>query len=329
MRIDRMISIIILLLNRETVTAQELSRRFEVSVRTIYRDIDAINLAGVPVISFQGNRGGFGIMENYKLNHQLLTLKDMCSILTTLKGINSTLEDKELGRAIEKIRSLVPVDKTETLNNHMEHLIVDILPLGYRKKQRENIASIYKAIEERRLLSFQYRNNRAEQMIRTVEPMTLIFKGYAWYLFAWCTVRGDYRFFRVSRMEDINILNSFFERKNKSYDEIFKDDSPDEQETKIILRFSSIMKNKVDEYFEDNQITYIENGEIEVSMTVPEDEWIYSLILSYGEHVQVIEPPHIRAIIQNKAKKILSYYKPDTQVSQQDDTVSVYYNKED
>ncbi|MBN2441966.1 MAG: YafY family transcriptional regulator [Spirochaetales bacterium] len=329
MRIDRMISIIILLLNRETVTAHELSRRFEVSVRTIYRDIDAINLAGVPVISFQGNRGGFGIMENYKLNHQLLTLKDMCSLLTTLKGINSTLEDRELGRAIEKIRSLVPVDKTETLNNHMEHLVVDILPLGYRKKQKENIASIHKAIEETRLLSFQYRNNRGEQITRTIEPMTLIFKGYAWYLFAWCQVRKDYRFFRVSRMEDINILTGCFERKNKSYDDVFSDDTPDEEEITIKLRFSPIMKNKVDEYFEDNQITFLDNGEIEVTMSVPEDEWIYSLILSYGEHVQVIEPPHIRTIIQKKAEKILSHYKPDILMSQQDDTVSVYYNKED
>ena len=322
MRIDRMISIIVLLLNRETITARELAERFEVSVRTIYRDIDAINLAGIPVISFQGHQGGFGIMENYKLNHQLFTLKDMCSILTALKGVNTTLEDRELGLAIEKIKSLVPVEKTEKLKRYMEHIIVDLLPLGYRKKQRQNIGSIYRAIDSSRLLSFCYRNNRGQETERTVEPMTLVFKGYAWYLFAWCCMRDDYRFFRVSRMNNIRVLDAAYKRKTGTYQEIFANETENDLAIEYILRFSPEMRNKVDEYFEDAQTTVLDTGEIMVRIFFPEDEWVYSLILSYVEHVEVIKPPHIRKIIEKKAEKIFSKYKPDIQVSQQDDTVT-------
>src|SRR4030042_1157213 len=116
MRIDRMLAIVIMLLNKDRVSARELSNKFEVSIRTVYRDIDAINLAGIPIVSFSGNNGGFGILDNYKIDRQLLSLDDMISILTTLKGINNTLEDKYLSNAIDKITSLVPKDKSAELS---------------------------------------------------------------------------------------------------------------------------------------------------------------------------------------------------------------------
>ncbi len=119
MKIDRMMTIIVMLLNRKRVTAKELADKFEVSVRTIYRDIDAIDMAGVPIISYSGNNGGFGIMENYKLDHQLLTPNNLCSLLTALQGINYTFEDIELESSIEKLRTLIPKDETHHLDlNH-------------------------------------------------------------------------------------------------------------------------------------------------------------------------------------------------------------------
>ncbi len=103
MRIDRMLAITVMLLNRDRISARELAERFEVSVRTVYRDIDAINMAGIPVISYPGNEGGFGIMENFRLDRQLLTLNDMLTILAALKGIDTGLIHKEVGSAIENL----------------------------------------------------------------------------------------------------------------------------------------------------------------------------------------------------------------------------------
>lgn len=111
MKIERLLSIILMLINRPQLTARELSEKFEVSIRTIYRDIETIIAAGIPVVSWQGKKGGFCLMENYRVDRQLLTLSDITSILTALKGINTTLEDDNIADTIEKIESLVPHDK--------------------------------------------------------------------------------------------------------------------------------------------------------------------------------------------------------------------------
>jgi predicted DNA-binding transcriptional regulator YafY len=115
-----MLTIIVMLLNRNRISATELAEKFEISVRTVYRDIDAINMAGIPIISYPGNNGGFGIVDNYKLSHQLLTLNNLCSILSALKNMNSTIENSELDASIEKLRNLIPEDKT----NHFDQILL-------------------------------------------------------------------------------------------------------------------------------------------------------------------------------------------------------------
>ncbi|MCK5003754.1 MAG: HTH domain-containing protein, partial [Candidatus Aminicenantes bacterium] len=119
MRIDRLLSITILMLNKDRVTARELSDKFEVSIRTIYRDLDALLLAGIPVMSYQGNEGGYGLIDNYKIDRQILSINEMLSILTSLQSVNTSLEDKQYDSAIEKIKSLVPEDRKKDINNHM------------------------------------------------------------------------------------------------------------------------------------------------------------------------------------------------------------------
>ena len=115
MKIERMLTIIVMLLNRNRVTANELAEKFEVSIRTIYRDIETINLAGIPIISHAGNNGGFSIYEDYKLNNQVLPLNNLSSLLSVLKDINSTLDDSELDSSIEKLQNIVPEKKQRIL----------------------------------------------------------------------------------------------------------------------------------------------------------------------------------------------------------------------
>ncbi len=315
MKIDRMLSITILLLNRDRISAKELADRFEVSVRTIYRDIEAINMAGIPVISYPGNNGGFGIMNNYRLDRQLLTLGDMVAILSALKGIRTTLDYRDLDNAIEKITSLMP-DQERRYQVLPEQLVIDIQPWGYRKKQRSIMKEIHFAVTHTRIAEFLYKNSRGQKIRRKVEPMTLMYRGFAWYLFAYCLVREDYRLFRLSRISDLLVMDETFAKREKSCRDILLDETEPDNTVTVALRFSPEMQYHVEDYFLEDQIQRCDDGSLIVRAAFHEDEWVYSMILSYGDRAEVLEPHHIRKIISEKAKKISALYKPDIQVSQ-------------
>jgi predicted DNA-binding transcriptional regulator YafY len=316
MRIDRMLGIIVLLLNRDKISAKKLSERFEVSVRTIYRDIEAINMAGIPIVSHAGSNGGFGIMENYRLDRQILSIDDMTSIITALKGVGNSLGDNDLDNIAEKILSLVPKEKVGNVNKHFEEVVIDIAAWGFREKSKEYLKILQNAISENHMVKFLYRNMRGEILQRTVEPMTVIFKGYAWYLFAFCKERNDYRLFRLSRMDNLEVVNQKFQRKDISYKEYFSNPENLINTVDLVLKFSPEVKIRVEEYFEESVVKYTSDGGMIVSVSFPEDEWVYSTILSFGEHVEIISPPYIRGIVRAKAEKICSIYKADTLLSQ-------------
>lgn len=308
MRIDRMLAMVVLLLNRERITARELAAKFEVSIRTVYRDIEAVNQAGVPVVAFPGNDGGFGIMDNYKIDRQLFTFKDMMAILSALKGVNCTLADRELDTAIEKISSLVPKEKANELELRYEQLVIDISPWGYREVEKEKLKTIYQAIAKSGLLRFEYRNLKGEESLRVIEPMTLLLKGYVWYLWGYCRLRADFRFFKLSRIDALTILKEGFVRRETSYREVTSPGNQNNSPVHLILRFAPEAQTKVEEYFDPNNITYQDDGYLIIKVDWPEDEWIYGTILSYGEYVEVLEPLAVREKIRARAAKLCELY---------------------
>lgn len=311
-----MLGIVVLLLNRDKISARLLSERFEVSVRTIYRDIEAINMAGIPIVTYPGNRGGFGIMNNYRLDRQVLSIDDMTSIITSLKSVSNTTGDNDLETVAEKILSLVPIDKTEKIKRRFEEFSIDIMPWGFVQKSKEYIKILQQAISERNLVQFTYRNMRGEFLERVVEPMTVVFKGYAWYLFAFCRIRNDYRIFRLSRMDELKIMEEIFERRVKTYRDIASETIDESKFVNLVLKFRPEVRIKVEEYYSECNVTYLDDGSMIVRASFPEDEWVYGAILSFGSFVEVLEPPHIRDIIKEQAKKMFDIYKHDSMVSQ-------------
>ena len=316
MRIDRMLAITVILLNKDRISARELADRFEVSVRTIYRDVDAISMAGIPITSYAGKLGGFKIIDSFKLDRQLLTMKDMLSILTALKGINATLEDSELDNAIDKITCLIPDDKTSLLEDYMQHISIEIHPWGYRKSQQKYLKKIHNSISGNQIIEFQYENSKCEVRKRKVEPMTLIFKGYAWYLFSFCLYRNDFRLFRLSRMKNLNVLEERFARKEKTHKEYFKELYQSTKFVNIVLKFSGKIKLKVVEYFGEESVKIEEDGNLIVKLRYPEDDYIYSVVLGFEEYAEILEPVYMRDKLKEKVEKILSNYKHDIMVSQ-------------
>lgn len=308
MKIDRMMTIIVILLNRKRITAKELAERFEVSIRTIYRDIDTIDRAGIPIISYSGNQGGFGIMENYKLNHQLLTPNNLCSLLATLKGINSTFEDMELSASIEKLQHLIPENQIDHLKLNMEQIIISMPPWANNNSQKKLVKEIRQAIHISKLITITYQNYKNEITVREIEPMSIVFKGYSWHLYAYCRLRKNFRIFKLSRILQLNTENLSFERRKQSYFDLEEQTKQQENIIHVTLKFSAEVKTRVEDIFPRANIQTLNNGEMIVTTQFPDKEWYFSLILSFGNHVEVLEPEDIRQATASKVKSMFEKY---------------------
>lgn len=267
-------------------------------------------------MAYAGNHGGFGIMENYRIDRQVLTLQDMTSILTALKGVSPTFENNDLENVTEKILSLVPDNKMDQLKQRFEELCIDILPWGLKQKPKEYLREIQSAVSQKKLISFDYMNMKGEFANRTVEPMTLVYKGYAWYLFAFCTEKKDFRIFKLIRMKNFVVKEEEFTRRNQSFHDYMKKSIDESKFINLVLRYSPKLKAQVEEYFDDAKIEYNSDGSMIVRIALPDDNWLHSTILSSGEYVEVLEPASLRKIIKEKAEKILRLYKHDIQLSQ-------------
>jgi predicted DNA-binding transcriptional regulator YafY len=310
MRLDRLLAITVMLINRKRMTAKELADHFEVSVRTIHRDIEAINLSGIPIASFQGTNGGFAIMENYKLDRQLLGTDDVLSIITALKGISTTMDDIKIQKTMEKIKGLIPQSEAGKLNGRNDQVIIDFSPWGSSARQKQKINIIRDAIEETRLISFAYTNARGENTRRCIEPMWIAFKGFAWYVYGYCRAKGDFRVFKLTRIKDLCMENERYTKKEIFFEEYYsgKNWGAGSPAANLLLRFKPAARSRVEDFYEEESIQVQEDGYLLVRVNYPEDEWVYGHILSFGDDVEVLEPAHIRVIIRERAGRICEMY---------------------
>jgi len=276
MKIDRLLSIIIILLNKGKISAKELSDRFEVSVRTIYRDIDTINMSGIPVVSQQGNTGGFSILENYKIDRQLLSFQDIVSIISALKSVNNAFKDKKIENTLEKITSLVQRDKKQKFLEKNNEIIFDKFPLYCSKKIQENCKIIYDMIQLKKIISITYINQK---------------------------------------IKEIESKNDFFIKKSANYQDYTDKNFGIDKKVKFVIKFSANIKNKILEYYSDEELQYLGDGSAIVTLNCPDDDWFYSFILGFGSDAEIIEPEHAKKIITEKAKKTVKIYKPDIMLS--------------
>lgn len=307
MKIERLLAITVLLLNRRRVTAGELAERFEVSARTIYRDIQTLNGAGIPVVSSQGHEGGIAIPENYKLSRQLLTLGDMLSILSMLKGVNQTLQNADVDQVIEKITALIPEDQEEKYHKHIDSFVIDITPWGMQSRIAETLKVAHAAISDSILLDFVYTDSNGQKSRRSVEPHTLLYKNFGWYLLAYCRLRSDFRIFRLSRIRDVVTSHEHFARKSCPDPETFMARKERPQVT-LKLRFAKEVRIKVEDHFDEHQLSYEKDGSVLATFELPEDDWILSFLLSFGSDVEVLSPLCWRERIQKKCMEIEKLY---------------------
>ena len=306
MKINRLLEITILLLNKGTITAKELAERFGVSTRTIYRDVDVLSSAGVPVFMNKGNGGGISLLENYSLNKALISEHESESLLFALKTLQAT-KYPEIDAVLNKIGAVFKnVDSTDWV-------YIDFSPWSSNPNEYGKFTDIKKAILERKIILFDYINADGGRSHRSIEPMRLIFKGQAWYLWGYCNLKQDFRVFRISRIKNVLVTSKAFIRRKSEEREKEGTGEPLKKLVNLKLKFFPEVLYRLYDDFEDELIVKNADGTCEVTVTYPEDEWVYGYLLSFGCHMEVLEPGHIRDIVADRMKKALKYYQKDVE----------------
>jgi predicted DNA-binding transcriptional regulator YafY len=286
MKLERLLSIVVMLLNRGRVSAPELAVRFGVSVRTIYRDFDSIGKAGIPLVSVQGVGGGYEIMEGFTISRGVFSESDIGSMLAALKGMNAALEDGEIDDAIGKLSALAKPGARRA----MDEIVLDVEPWGYTAKRTAKLEKLRRAISDRAPVRILYRDSNGTTSERTVEPMSLVLKNGTWYLYAFCRLRGDERLFRLSGISSAVPLLARFERRDLSYEEFAKRSSVEFALEDFIVEFEAGAANLIEDSFDPASIERLAGGKLRVRMRMPDADWAYDMILGYGTRARVVGP---------------------------------------
>lgn len=297
MQINRLFEIVYLLLEKNTITARELARRFGVSVRTIYRDIDVLSLSGIPIYTNKGKNGGISLIDSFVLDKSILSEEEQNQILFALQSLEK-LDISSEKKALEKMKMLFKKQN----KNWIE---VDFSNWGVNEKQSQKFEMIKNAILSRKVIEFIYFNSYGEETKRQVEPLQIWFKDKSWYLIAYCRLKNDYRIFKIARIYDVEILDEIFER------ELVKDAQSKKPEFKIIsltLEISKERAYRVYDDFEKENISKSEDGDFIINVDYPENDWVYEYILSYGEFAKVLSPQYAKDIIKEKIKEMQKNY---------------------
>lgn len=310
MRLDRLLAITMILMNRKKIPAKELAQMFEVSPRTIYRDIEAINLAGIPIVSYPGLNGGIGIVESFKLDKNVWTQDELASITVALQSVSSSYRDDQAARALEKIKTMIRDNEFESFESKTSHLFIDYSPWDKDPGYKERTSALQEAALTSKVIRFTYRSANGEVSRREAEPHTLVFKGQKWYLYAYCRTRDNFRLFKVIRMKDIEVLTETFRRRNVQPDQLpwEKEWHDPANKIRLILKFQPELRGLAEEWFDPWSLQETEEGAFVVEADYPESDWLYGFILGFGDKVEVIAPDKIRRRIRETAAGIVSVY---------------------
>ena len=308
MKIDRLVSIIMILLDKERIGAQELADMFEVSPRTIYRDIEAINMAGIPVRGASGVGGGFEIMQKYKLDKNVFSTADLSAILMGLSNLSNVMRGDELVNALAKVKSFIPADRAKDIELKANQICIDLSPWMGNRNIQPYFESIKTALQESRLLTFEYVAHHGNKTTRTVEPYQLVLKSSHWYLQGYCHKRNDFRLFRLSRMSSLQMQEETFTPRDYEKPILDLANILETMQTEIKIRIHKSVMDRVLDYCTYEH--FLPDGDDHYIVRFPfiENEYFYDILLGFGDKCECLEPPHIRTEIKRRIHDIASLY---------------------
>ncbi|WP_042352835.1 helix-turn-helix transcriptional regulator [Bacillus massiliigorillae] len=304
MKLERLLSILLLLLKEERITADFLAERFEVTKRTIYRDMESLLIAGIPIVTYSGKGGGYALLESYKLTVFTFSDEEKQLLLHSLDYRKELLEDnytEELQQKIQQLSSEVQPASLRLSSPSIYRPEVD-------KEIKERMHCISTAIDSRREVSFAYVSYKGETTDRTVQPTAIVLRNGSWYVEAYCHLRGDERVFKLSRIRDLQIADTQTSIGNdiaKKSVELTVNRPPID----VRLQFTKNKLGIVYDYFSLDEIKEMTEEHVIVEFTYHFDYAIIPFILSFGDSVQILQPNELVEMLHVELNKIKSIYK--------------------
>lgn len=300
MKTDRLYALTLYLLNHGRTSASELAERFEVSVRTIQRDMDTLSQAGIPVYALTGVNGGYEISDTFKMNNQLVSRDDFAWIATALKGLRTVTDSSRADEISEKIRAVSDCGDTG--------MILDFSVL--REGGDKLLGALQSAVCHRKKVTFSYTNNKGETRVHCVEPVAVMYRWYSWYMLAYHGETEDYRMYKLVRMEDAHVMEEGFTKEHRPAEEILKESDHSYNSslvtTKVRLHCYGNAVYRIREYLNGKTVENREDGSAIMEIHIVESEqWWIGVLLSQGKDIEVLEPESVRNRIVETAEDII------------------------
>lgn len=280
MKIERLIGIIATLQQKEKVTAPYLAEKFEVSRRTINRDIEDICRAGIPIVTTQGTNGGISLMEGFALDTTVFTKQELSAVFTGLKTLDSVSASQSADKLVKKMGAKDALDLTDSMT-------IDLASF-YKSSFSEKIELIKKAISERKCISFHYYYNKGEAD-KLIEPYRIYFMWSDWYVFGYCKERQDFRLYKLRRLWDLHISEEDYEVRTIP-DEKLQFGSHMTDDYFVTAIYDASVKYKLVEEYGPDCFSVMDNGMLYAKWGFNSVEDALPWFLSLGDKVQVIEP---------------------------------------
>jgi predicted DNA-binding transcriptional regulator YafY len=296
------------LLQNKKISATKLAEMFEVTPRTIYRDIETINQAGIPIITYPGVNGGIGIMEEYKIDKKLFTTSDITTLLMGLGSISSTLSNEEIVNTLAKVKGLIPAEQIKKIELKSNQITIDLTSWIGNKNLQPNLEEIKKALNEGKFISFKYSDRDGKKSSRKVEPYRLVLKDINWYLQGYCTSRQDFRTFKLSRISALEILKDTFTPREFDAKPLGYSDWIKKKIIKIKLLIDESLREKLMGYCGEESIESYGDNKLIVNFQFTEDDFGYNILLGFGDKCECLEPAHVREELVSRIKKLLNVY---------------------
>lgn len=300
MQESRLFRILYELLANGKTTAPALARKLEVSVRTIYRDIDALSACGVPIYTIPGKSGGIALLDGYTIPKALLSDDERAQILAALQGIDTTTA-QENDTLLTKLTAIF-----QTANsNWIEVGFSDWVRQGH--PTQETFQTIKEAIFAQRVVTFHYYGNSGEESKRQVLPLHLVFKSKDWYLYGFCRLREAYRYFKLTRIQSLRILAEHFDPCNLPPKPPRTSPLAQKQLITVTLKFDKMLAFRVYDEFSD-PIHTDADGNLILTTMLPDSETLFAYLLSFSDGVEILAPADLRARFYEKLEKIRKKY---------------------
>lgn len=314
MKLERLMTITILLLNRKRVQAQELADQLEVSLRTIYRDLDSLGQAGIPIVSYTGMEGGYEIMDSFRLDRQLLSFDELTALSTALRGLESTraYDRSNMDLLLGKVGAMV-AQAEQGRAGEGGRIHVDFTPWKNSEEDQSRYDLLRQAVNDHKLIRFKYTSRTSDEQERAVEPMALVLKNYAWYLHGYCRLREDYRIFKLTRIRNLSVEGGTFIRRAETLAQLNERwNAPErkgsDQENTAVLQFKASAAVSVMDHFNEKDIERLPDGRLIVRMNYQSEQWLTRMALNYMTDVIVLEPASLAAQIRQTALEIARQY---------------------